>query len=206
LLDNKLPAQGIYGQRLAEIYALLAPNWQVLQQVYPPARASMLFETKAADCIVPADIKGMVDQEHRLISKPFSYASAYIFTRLDQPVVYSLNELEGLVVDKRLGLTYGGIASDNINFVSVSSIKQNLDMLYKHRIDAFIAYEPDISLFMAEHPEYQVHRAEEFIIHRQAEAMVCHKQQKTQAFLKSFNEKVYQLGVAAQIDQDFSRS
>lgn len=135
-------AQGAYDRIIRQI---LGADIELL--VHPPERASEEFGRCQNCCLSPAnknpefyDYGNDVVQSH-----PMNSAKIYIFVDSGSPPVNTLDELKGKRVGIRFGMPYGkSVETSNLDFNIVNKLKQNVLMLDMGRIDAIIAYVPDI--------------------------------------------------------------
>lgn len=166
----------------------------------PPARAEQEYASNRADCITPGDIANMPNKAKFIASLPYHYAKAYIYTRADQVVISSLTQLQNKVVATRRGFSYGGFKFDTkVNLISVSKNKQSLEMLSKGRVDAFIAYEPDILHLLKTSKNTFFHKDPAFVLHQQPEKLVCHRSKQSLQFIEQFDTTLQQLQKSGQL-------
>ena len=156
----------------------------------PILRARYLFETKQVDCISPSD-----DPYYDFLtlkSKPLNLAKAYIFRRQGDEIITDPKGLKGVVV----GITLGMGFSDEFDRVAaelalqlepVRDIELNYKKLLAKRIDAFIAYTPDIwNIFSTQTiPQLAYDRNKPIAV--LSDSIVCHQTPENQAFIHQFN-------------------
>jgi hypothetical protein len=120
------------------------------KDLFPYARALIEFFKCQNCCIVP----GTKDAEFSDFYKfgvdfvqtaPINIAKAYIFVKPDQPPINHLADLRDKRVGARIGMPYGNdFETVGLNTSMVLSIEQNIKMIERDRIEAFIAYTPDV--------------------------------------------------------------
>lgn len=162
--------------------------WQY--DILPPSRADRLFAIKAIDCIVPYDAY-FSPLENVINSSPLDVAKAYVFTAEDTAPIQHLAELTGKRVGARNGMLYGGeFDNKKFNIQLVEAIKQNIDKLQAGRIDAFVAWAPDVFYTFKELGMEALPHADPFVIHK--DAFLCHNTPQAQQFIDEFNRGAMQ--------------
>lgn len=116
-------------------------------QVYPPARAQLMFaQCKKNCCFTPANKRNDFYHfdEEVIQTDAMNIAKIYIFTAKNQPTIDSLAGLQNKKVGARTGMPYGThFENAHLTIAYVDTIEQNIKKLALGRIDAFIAYVPD---------------------------------------------------------------
>lgn len=74
-----------------------------------------------------------------------------------------------------------------LNVELVSRIEQNIEKLLSGRIDAFLAWAPDIDAVLTK-KNIQLVRGKSFVIHN--DAFLCHDTPKTRQFIVEFNRGI----------------
>lgn len=168
---------------------------------FPPARSDMLLANKLIDCIIPGNINQVEFPEQHVASIAFNQARAHIFTKKNRPVINSLADLDDKVLATRRGYHYGDkLFGNNIKNVKVNTIKQSILMLEKDRVDAFVAYSPDILGTLKEFDTISFHYNKNFVIHQQSEQIVCQKTQRNKQFIKELNKAITELKSSGELD------
>lgn len=160
----------------------------------PIIRAKHLFHTKQIDCISPSDPSEDAFPFPSIQSTPLNMAKAYIFTREEDGVISNLNELKGKPVGIRKGLEFGSkLEKYQLNLEPVWDTEQNYKKLMNERIDAFIAYIPDIwGYFDDQQIPYTVYDKNKPIVAYQ-ESVACHDTPANNAFIKQLNYALQKL-------------
>jgi|GEM_PF-1800580 len=191
LMSAKPEYSGAYNVLMQQVKKEIKQKFKLFY--LPPGRAGQEFEKQHFDCLMPGQMSGMKEKNKRIASVSFNYARAYIFNSVKQPAISTFEALHGKVLATRRGFVYGNLEFDKeINRLEVNHIQQSIDMLKKKRIDAFVAYEPDIISILKNMPEPVVHRSN-MVLHQQPEKIVCHRSEKTKAFVKAFNRSIKDL-------------
>ena len=150
----------------------------------PPARAAKLFDDRKANCIFPASKKFINEVPKPISSNPINFAKAYFFTLKPYANVEIINN-PSLSIGIRRGFTYGealkGIAKHKL--VEVNTDAQNLGLIKKGRIDAFVAYIPDLNQQLIR--DNKLYFNESVYVHD--ESFVCHNSPKNSRFLKELD-------------------
>jgi len=167
----------------------------------PPARSAKLLATKRIDCLIPGNINQVEHPEQHVASISFNYARAHVFTNKNSPTIQSLAALDGKTLATRRGYHYGDKSfGTNIKSVKVNTIKQSILMLEKGRIDAFVAYSPDILGALKDFNSISFHYDKNFIIHQQSEQFVCQKTERNKQFIKELNKAITELKSSGELD------
>ena len=136
--------KGIYDLKIEE--SLVRSGYAQLI-VFPPERAELAFKDCHSCCYSPANNQTeFYDFEDLVVaSDPMGSAKAYIFTAEGMPALKSIADLSGKKVGIRQGMHYGKrLTMSAIDFHRVTTIEMNIKKLTAGRIDAFIAYAPDV--------------------------------------------------------------
>ncbi len=198
---------GFYDQALSLIF--VEANIKVPYDVLPPARAEAMFRKQEADCWTPNSLQYLQRQdspfskEDILISKPINFAKVFIFSRTGDPKYNSIEALKPLTVGKRLGLTYSNIFSGKgITFEETKTLKSNIQRLLDKRVNAIVAYAPDIFLVLKEMNAYDdVHYDASAPLSTVEDAIICHNTSKNKAFLSKFNLGLEQVRASGKLKQ-----
>ncbi len=137
--------QGLYDQVFAAVNQTSGTDLSI--QVVAPARSFQEFESGAAACILPANVNPdfYSFSFETVQSVPWFVAKVYLFTAAGSEPVSDLSALVGKKVGVRSGMPYGNkIESAGLNLVKARTIEANIKKLAAGRIDAFLAYYPDV--------------------------------------------------------------
>lgn len=199
LLSSKLNKKGPYNYLVDKFKEKTSVAFKLIY--FPPARSAKLLANKQIDCLMPANINQVEQPEQHVASIAFNYARAYVFTKNNRPVIQSFAALDGKILATRRGYHYGGISfGSSIKSVQTNTIKQSILMLEKERIDAFIAYSPDILGTLKDFNSIDFHYDKSFVIHQQAEQIVCQKTQQNKQFIKELNQAITELKASGELD------
>jgi hypothetical protein len=203
LLAYSIPAilessgKGKYDQLFQLVKHQAKRSWQY--QVMPPARVDKMFEYHKADCIFPFDKAFQTDQT-TISSDYFTVAQAYIFSAEGSKPFTSLTQLLGKRVGVRNGMLYGPEYEKlGLKVNLVDSIEQNLEKLQSGRIDAFLAWAPDVMAFFAEKQMKPLPHAAPFVLHH--DAFLCHGTEKSRQFIKEFDQALVKLKQQGVVDK-----
>lgn len=199
LLSSKLNKKGPYNYLVDKLKEKTTFNFNLTY--LPPARSDMLLANKLIDCIIPGNINQVEKPEEHVSTIAFNYARAHVFTKKNRPKIHSQAALDGKVLATRRGYHYGDkVFGANVINVKVNTIKQSVLMLEKERIDAFVAYSPDILVTLNEFDSINFHYDKSFIIHQQSEQIVCQKTQLNKQFIKELNQVITELKASGELD------
>ena len=121
--------------------------------VLPGKRALLRFSRCQNCCYTPSNINPNFyhHSADTVATAPMNIAKIYIFTPRGQPTISNLSELSNKVVGIRRGMNYGqNIINADLNFVVVNTLKQNFKKMDRGRLDAVIAYSPDVVTYFTE--------------------------------------------------------
>lgn len=116
-------------------------------EVQPPARAEDSFASCTNCCFTPANKNpDFYDFGDDIVqTTPMNTAKIYIFTNEGQPTLNNVDDLKGKSVGIRKGMPYGNtFDAAGLNTSTVTTIEANIKKLQAGRIDAFVAYVPDV--------------------------------------------------------------
>ncbi|MCP5206202.1 MAG: transporter substrate-binding domain-containing protein [Hahellaceae bacterium] len=111
--------------------------------VYPAKRAQQFFLSQQADAIFPALDSYFPNKHPHRSQELLMVKRIYIFSKKDQPIYKSMDELEG----KRIGTTLGYTYADTLKHIKDTTIDQadsdesNAQKLARGWIDAFLVEE-----------------------------------------------------------------
>lgn len=156
--------------------------------VLSPARAESGLRSGALDCIIPFDHRFFTSAETLLNSAALNTAKIYLFSRPGEGPYNNLEQLSGKIVGIRRGMPYGPKLDEKVKTEAVNNDDQNVAKLALRRIDAFLAYVPDMWLWAKKNntalPNYSVDKPID--IHQ--DAFLCRDSVETRKFLQSFNK------------------
>jgi len=137
---------GDYDQIINSI--LIKPDLAKLS-IYPVQRAMNVFNSPCQNCCLSPVNKNpefySYNTEQYLQTDALATAKVYIFTAKGTPIINSLNELKGKNIGISRGVSYGKAFTEaNLTTFPVKSIAQNIKKLELKRIDAFVAFAPDV--------------------------------------------------------------
>ncbi|WP_334313413.1 hypothetical protein [Psychrosphaera algicola] len=108
----------------------------------PMARADQMFERKLVNCIFPASTAQMPNKERFIQSKPLKTIYAYILVKNKALLNQSLADKN---IALKRGLGFGNIRNRIFaNYVELNTDELVLKMLKRERVDAIVAYLPDL--------------------------------------------------------------
>lgn len=166
----------------------------VVYTVRPTARANAEFEAKKVDCIFPIDKTFYTSNLQLVNSEPINNAKVYIYSREGEGPWHSAEQIKGKRIGFKLGVPLGPKwESSGLKGVGVVHDEQNVDKLNNHRIDAFLAFVPDMTDLLLEKkikiPSFD--QTHPFDIHH--DALLCYDNDKTKLFLQQFNQSILKL-------------
>lgn len=183
--------QGEYDLIIEQVNKLQQQKWRYA--IAPPARVDSMFESNLIDCILPYD-KAFYPGTKVINSAPLNIAKARIYSLSTESM--SLNALKGKKVGARIGMLYGPeFDALKLDIKYVNSVEQNVEKLLSQRIDAFVAWSPDVEAVLLKKGLTLI-SSEPFVVHN--EAFLCHDTPVSRAFIILFNEGIDKLTLKKQ--------
>jgi hypothetical protein len=165
-------------------------------QFSPILRAKHSFNNNEIDCISPADSSGDPYPFPTVQTSPINMAKAYIFRRKGDSIIGDPMQLAGLKVGIRTGMNFGNDfekIKKLVHIELVRDIELNYKKLMAKRIDAFVAYTPDIWNLLGSHelPTLVYDKNHPLLIH--PESIVCHDSPENRDFITQFDQALIAL-------------
>ncbi len=154
----------------------------------PPARAKLMFRRGSVDCIFPAGLTTYHVPFEIIQSTPVRTIRAHLYTR-NEYRSFSVKKSDNIAI--RRGFTFGGFRKKNpANYIDLDSDQSALKFLLKERVDAVVAYHPDIQLAAKEAdipmPFYQPSQP----IYIAKDAILCRADGDTKRFLRKVEQPI----------------
>ena len=189
--------QGVYDQVISKV----APNSDVQIDVLPINRAVDIFKTCENCCYSPGNKDpNFYDYDEAVVeTEPMNVAKVFIFSAFNQQPVSDLSNLIGRPVGVRHGMPYGSeILDSDIKFELVNRLHQNFMKLERGRVDAVLAYAPDVFIYLEERgAKYPYDPSQPAGSHR--DGMVCRG--VPDEFIRSFDEGIRELRQSGEIKE-----
>jgi hypothetical protein len=170
--------------------------------VLAPGRAEAEFRERKFACFVPFDVRFWSGAEKLVNSQPVNVAKIYLFSRPGEGPYTSLDQLKGKRLGARRGLPYGPkLGSSGLTPELVNEDDQNVQKLAAKRIDAFLAYVPDMWLWAAEKKQPLPNHAKDqpFEVHN--DALLCWDTPENRAYLKTFDAMMLKLRASGELQK-----
>ena len=179
----------------------------------PYRRAIRDFSARSADCLyVATDTKEDYPQEaiaknEIIFSAPINRINLHAYTRLDEPTVKSMSDLEGKVIAgarshlKKL-TSLAKVSSNRIVIGTADHIKA-FDLLDRGRVDVVIAYEFDHVSSETTHNFTKHNFDQDFIIKTTNEVVACWTSVETTSFIGTLNDKIKDLRQNKKLEEMF---
>jgi ABC-type amino acid transport substrate-binding protein len=190
---------GDYDKVLAKVAASGVP---VDYTVAAPARAEAEFKEKKVGCSTPIDVRFWPGKEKLVNSAPMNVVKIYLFSRPGEGPYTSLGQLKGKHLGARRGLPYGPkLASSGMTPELVNEDDQNVQKLQSKRIDAFLAYVPDMWFWSKDkkQPLPNHDKDHPFDIHN--DALLCYDTPENRAYLKAFDAVIEKLRSSGELQK-----
>jgi ABC-type amino acid transport substrate-binding protein len=183
---------GDYDKVLARLAASGGPKLDYV--VAPPARLEDDFKAGKLDCIIPLDARFWVEPGKFVNSEPLNIAKIYIFSRAADGPYTSVAQLKGKKVGARRGMPYGpkfDAAGLTVDLVTEDNL--NVQKLLANRIDAFVAYVPDMWQWAADKKQPLPHHDAAKPLETHKDAFLCKDSPAARDFVKAFDAATVKL-------------
>lgn len=196
----ELDKTGSYDKALARVAseAGLSLDYAVLA----PGRVEDDFKQHKLDCVIPLDARFWSSAEKVINSEPLNVAKIYVFSRAGDGPYTSVEQLKGKRVGARRGMPYGPkYDGSGIKAELVNDDGQNVQKLNAKRIDAFLAYVPDMWQWASASKQPLPNHDEQqpFDIHK--DAFLCRDTAATREFLKAFDAAVVKIRASGELQR-----
>ena len=193
----QIDKQGAYDQ----VIQLVTPKTdQLVLRTLPNSRATKAFLNCQSCCYSPSNLNPNFYSFGADVSmtSPINTAKAYIFSRKGDVLYSNLSQLTNKTVGIERGMNYGKNVEDASFIPSITnSLLQNFKMLQVKRVDAMIAYEPDIYQAFKHLDAEQFHYNKNKAITIHQDALVCRG--VNSEFIKGFNQNLEDLRKTGQL-------
>jgi ABC-type amino acid transport substrate-binding protein len=170
--------------------------------VLAPGRLETDFKDQKFDCVIPLDARFWSSNDKTFNSEPLNVAKIYLFSRATEGPYWNLDQVKGKRIGVRRGMPYGPVFDGSgLQAEVVNDDDQNVQKLAANRIDAFLAYVPDMWEWSKEkqRPLPNHDQTKPFETHK--DAFLCRDTAETRAFAKTFNDAVIKIRAAGQLQQ-----
>jgi ABC-type amino acid transport substrate-binding protein len=196
----ELDKTGSYDKALARVAseAGLSLDYVVLA----PGRIEDDFKQHKLDCVIPLDARFWSSTEKVVNSEPLNVAKIYVFSRAGDGPYTSVEQLKGKRVGARRGMPYWAkYDRSGINVELVNDDGQNVQKLNANRIDAFLAYVPDMWQWArdSKQPLPNHDGQQPLAIHK--DAFLCRDSAATREFLKAFDAAVVKIRASGELQR-----
>lgn len=191
---------GVYDKVLTQLskQSGLALDYAVLA----PGRAEEDFKQHKLDCVIPLDSRYWSGAGNFINTQPLNVAKIYLFSRPTEGPYTSLEQLKGKRIGARRGMPYGPkYASSGVESELVNEDDQNVQKLNAKRIDAFLAYVPDMWQWASDKKQPLPHYDQAHPFDTHADAFLCHDTADTRAFLKVFDAAVVKMRASGELQK-----
>jgi len=180
---------GLYDKVFAAIGAVNGETYNL--KILPPLRAENAFRDGDFPCATPFNKnKIFYDWSFSVVEGAiFTEAKIYIFTAPGTTAIHDLSTLVG----KKIGITQGvplgsKVYSAGLNLKKSPSIKANIKKLQKGRLDAFLAYWPDVYTAFDELNISPFPHVIDTPVSIHNDTLLCRADQNGEAIITKFNE------------------
>jgi ABC-type amino acid transport substrate-binding protein len=162
-------------------------------QYFPTKRALDTFDRGEVDCLIPIDRRFFSKYQKFYQTKHLFLAKAYVFTRHGEKLRVDIGDLENANVAAQHGMQLGDKIEKNIDLLRVHTSDSLVKMLEVKRIDAFIAYVPDIYAIFEQLkiPALQHDPARPIVVHE--DSLTCKITPQNKVLIERFDKGIQAL-------------
>lgn len=180
---------GLYDQVFSAINNTSEDQFSVT--VMAPNRAFKDFEAGKYDCITPANTNPDFYQFafETIASTAMTEAKVYLFTKKGSSPETDLSKFSDKKVGVRSGMPYGNtVENSGIKQVEGRTIEANIKKLAAGRIDAFLAYWPDVYAVFDSLGMEQLPHNPDSPVARHDDTLLCRTDKNGAAAVPAFND------------------
>lgn len=176
---------GAYDKLFAEVAQKTGITFKI--QVLPIARARESYAQGRYDCLVPLDTAFEARHQDHFTSVPLYEANLYAITRKSDAIVQTVQELKSLSVAGELGVPYTLEIDALIKTNKNPSLSGAIRMLQAGRVDAIVAYTPDVQELIDHDQITDIHYDPTSPIATYYDALTCQPTEKNLELLDKIN-------------------
>ncbi|NVK19522.1 MAG: transporter substrate-binding domain-containing protein [Methylocystaceae bacterium] len=185
---------GTYDKLLAEVTQKTGITFNI--QVLPIARARESYAQGRFDCLIPLDTVFEARHQDHLTSVPFYEANLYAITRKSDKLVQSIQELQSMTVAGELGVPYTPEIDALIKTNKNPTLAGAVRMLRASRVDAIVAYTPDIQEMIEHDHITDIHFDPNSPIATYHDALTCRPTDTNLELLNKINHALLEIFIA----------
>jgi ABC-type amino acid transport substrate-binding protein len=187
---------GDYDKVLAKV---ASSGVEVNYTVFAPARANVEFSSGQYACLAPAI--GLPESNEKLVnSQPLNFVKMYLFSRPGEGPYTSLDQFRGKRLGARRGMGYGReLKNSGVTLEFVNTDDQNVQKLAAKRIDAFLAYVPDMWLWASDKKQPLPNHDKEHPLNIHKDMLLCRDTPEVRAYLKLFDAAIVKMRASGEL-------
>jgi ABC-type amino acid transport substrate-binding protein len=190
---------GDYDKVLAKV---AANGVTVDYSVIAPGRAEADFKERKFACTMPIDVRFWPGKEKLVNSEPMNVVKIFLFSRTGEGPYTSLDQLKGKLIGARRGIPYGPkLAASGMTPELVNEDDQNVQKLQAKRIDAFLAYVPDMWFWAKDKKQPLPNHDKDHPVDIHRDALLCHDTPENRAYIKAFDAEVVKLRASGELQK-----
>ncbi len=194
--------KGLYDQMIAAVSKQSGRHLDI--RVLAPNRAFKDFETGKVACISPANSNpDFYDFQFETVeSSSMTTAKVFIFTTAGSQPLSELSDLNGMKVGIRTGMPYGSrVEKAGLNLIKAKTDEANVKKLKAGRIDAFLAYTPDMLTVFQDLGMSPLPYAADKPVAVHEDTVLCRKDKGGDEIVAAFNAGFKEIEASGELDK-----
>ncbi len=195
-------SHGLYDQVFSAVQTQSSLKMKL--NVTAPKKAFSDFEKGKVACISPANTNpDFYNYSFETISsKVMTPAQIFIFSKAGSTPYADLASISGKKIGVRTGMPYGHkVENANLKLVQAKTIEANIKKLNNGRIDAFLAYTPDIDSAFNDLGMDPLPRSG--LITQHDDTLLCRKDMNGEAIITEFNKGFQAIDASGELSKIF---
>jgi ABC-type amino acid transport substrate-binding protein len=168
----------------------------------PSARSNYLLNQNRINCVFPVIPHFYKRSMPTLFSTATNKVTSHVFS-ISSPAVNSIKDLTGKMIAYRKGLIFGTLFDkfELVRFVPVDSESVALRLMRENRVDAYLAYYPDIKISMDENDRKQLFYSKEFPLTSSEDKLECTDNTLNKRFIEKFDAELNKMKASGELKQ-----
>jgi len=185
---------GSYDKLFAEVAQKTGITFNI--NVLPIARARESYAQGRYDCLVPLDTSFEGRHQDHFTSVPLYEANLYAISRKSDSILKTVQELQNMSVAGELGIPYTAEIEALVKANKNPSLSGAVKMLQSARVDAIVAYTPDIQELIDHDQITDIHYDPTSPIATYYDALTCQPTEKNLELMDKINHALLDIFLA----------
>ncbi len=189
-----------YNELMARLLKRIALPYD--SRFIPSARSNAMMQQGRIDCVFPA-IPHFYDRGiPTLLSEATNKVSSHIFSS-ESPAIKGIAEADEKIIAYRQGMNFGQLVNQypNVDFVPVETQRNAMSLMYRRKVDGYLAYYPDIILSMSEMEFSRLHVSLDHPLSRSEDKLECSDTPNNRLFIQRFNQELQKMKTSGELRQ-----